>query len=48
MKPIDFNGFKNFRVFNDQNGIFEELSSINLLTEPIIQVKFNNKIPSDA
>lgn len=32
MKPIDFIGIKNFRVFNDQEGIFEELSSINLLT----------------
>lgn len=32
MKPIDFIGLKNFRVFDDQNGIFEELSSINLLT----------------
>lgn len=32
MKPIDFIGLKNFRVFNDQDGIFEELSSINLLT----------------
>lgn len=32
MKPIDFIGIKNFRVFNDQDGIFEELSSINLLT----------------
>ncbi|WP_452231774.1 DUF3696 domain-containing protein [Lacinutrix sp. MEBiC02595] len=32
MKPIDFIGIKNFRVFDDQNGIFEELSAINLLT----------------
>ncbi|EJL64856.1 AAA family ATPase [Flavobacterium sp. CF136] len=32
MKPIDFIGIKNFRVFDDQEGIFEELSSINLLT----------------
>lgn len=32
MKPIDFIGIKNFRVFDDQEGFFEELSSINLLT----------------
>lgn len=32
MKPIDFIGIKNFRVFDDQEGIFEELTSINLLT----------------
>lgn len=32
MKPIDFIGIKNFRVFDDHEGIFEELSSINLLT----------------
>lgn len=32
MKPIDFIGIKNFRVFDDENGVFEELSSINLLT----------------
>ena len=32
MKPIDFIGIKNFRVFDEIEGIFEELSSINLLT----------------
>jgi AAA15 family ATPase/GTPase len=32
MKPIDIIGLKNFRIFNDENGILEELSSINILT----------------
>ena len=32
MKLFDFIGLKNFRVFDDQNGILEELSAINLLT----------------
>lgn len=32
MKLFDFIGLKNFRVFDDQTGILEELSSVNLLT----------------
>lgn len=32
MKLFDFIGLKNFRVFDDQKGIIEELSNINLLT----------------
>ncbi len=32
MRPFDFLGLKNFRVFDDKNGFFEELSSINILT----------------
>lgn len=32
MHPIDILGFKNFRIFNDQEGFFENLSAINLLT----------------
>lgn len=32
MKLFDFFGLKNFRVFDDKNGISEELSAINLLT----------------
>jgi AAA15 family ATPase/GTPase len=32
MKLIDLLGLKNFRIFDDQTGFFEELSSINILT----------------
>lgn len=32
MRPIDIVGFKNFRIFNDKEGFFENLSAINLLT----------------
>ncbi|CAI2768168.1 AAA family ATPase [Flavobacterium collinsii] len=32
MKTIDFIGLKNFRTFNDQEGILLELSAINLVT----------------
>jgi AAA15 family ATPase/GTPase len=32
MQPIDILGFRNFRIFNDQDGFFENLSAINLLT----------------
>jgi|GEM_PF-865978 len=32
MKPIDILGLKNFRIFDDKEGLFAELSSINLLT----------------
>ncbi|WP_288243859.1 AAA family ATPase [uncultured Chryseobacterium sp.] len=32
MKPIDILGLKNFRIFDDKEGFFAELSSINLLT----------------
>jgi len=34
MIPIDKFGIKNFRIFDDENGFLEELSSINLLTGP--------------
>lgn len=32
MRPIDIIGLKNFRIFDDQTGFLEELSSINILT----------------
>lgn len=32
MRPFDFLGLKNFRVFDDNNGFLEDLSSINILT----------------
>ncbi len=32
MRPIDIIGLKNFRIFNDEDGFLEELSSINILT----------------
>ena len=32
MRLFDFIGLKNFRVFDHQNGILQELSAINLLT----------------
>lgn len=32
MLPIDIIGFKNFRIFDDQDGFFERLSAITLLT----------------
>ena len=32
MKPIDIIGLKNFRIFDDENGILEEMTSINILT----------------
>lgn len=32
MLPISIIGFKNFRIFNDHDGFFEDLSAINLLT----------------
>lgn len=32
LRPIDVLGLKNFRIFDDQNGFLEELSSINILT----------------
>ena len=32
MLPIDILGFKNFRIFDDQDGFFESLSAITLLT----------------
>lgn len=32
MRPFDFLGLKNFRVFDDKNGFFEKLASITLLT----------------
>ncbi|WP_312390905.1 AAA family ATPase, partial [Chryseobacterium sp.] len=32
MKPIDILGLKNFRVFDNETGFFEEMSAINVLT----------------
>jgi len=32
MRPIDIIGIKNFRIFDDVTGFFEEMSSINILT----------------
>ncbi|EFK36036.1 MULTISPECIES: AAA family ATPase [Chryseobacterium] len=32
MHPIDIVGFRNFRIFNDHDGFFENLTAINLLT----------------
>lgn len=32
MQPLDFLGLKNFRVFNDEDGFCQALSSINILT----------------
>ncbi|MES2479413.1 MAG: AAA family ATPase [Bacteroidota bacterium] len=32
LRPVDILGLKNFRIFNDETGFLEELSSINILT----------------
>ncbi|NDV56777.1 AAA family ATPase [Bacteroides sp. 519] len=32
MKPIEIIGIKNFRIFDDEKGMFEEIAAINILT----------------
>ena len=32
MKPIDILGVKNFRIFDDKDGMFTEMAGINLVT----------------